>query len=177
MGEGWSDLMAVAVHTKAADTRDTDVNFAHWVSNNPAGYRQYPYSTNKTVNPLTYGSANAQEEVHEIGTIWGNVLFEVMWNLIDKHGHNDKEFPEFDEDGVPTDGRYLMMKLIVDSLALQPCSPNMPQSRDAILDAEKVLTGGKNKCELWRGFSKRGLGVGAKYGDTRTEDFTMPKDC
>jgi hypothetical protein len=30
-------------------------------------------------------------------------------------------------------------------------------ARDAILEADKILTGGENKCELWSGFSERGL--------------------
>ena len=41
----------------------------------------------------------------------------------------------------------------------QPCNPDFPQARDAILDADKALTGGKNACEIWKGFAKRGLGA------------------
>jgi len=54
----------------------------------------------------------------------------------------------------------------------------MPQARDAILDADKNLTGGKNKCELWKAFAKRGLGEGAKYSKSgRTGSDKVPADC
>ena len=54
--------------------------------------------------------------------------------------------------------------------------------RDAILAADRALTGGENACAIWRGFAKRGLGVGASQGDSRSktdgvQDFTLPEDC
>ncbi|TQV90773.1 extracellular elastinolytic metalloproteinase precursor [Cordyceps javanica] len=174
MGEGWSDFMATAIHTKKRYSNDKIVYFGRWISNKPQGYRKYPYSTNMTVNPLTYASNNGVTEVHDIGTMWASVLYEMLWNLIDKHGNTDAQLPKFDAKGVPSDGKYLAMKLVIDSLALQPCNPNMVQSRDAIVDADVALTGGANKCELWKAFAKRGLGRGAKFGDIRKEDFTLP---
>lgn len=30
-------------------------------------------------------------------------------------------------------------------------------ARDSILEADKVLTGGENECEIWSGFAERGL--------------------
>lgn len=60
-------------------------------------------------------------------------------------------------------------------VALQPCTPNFVDARDAILDADVALTGGANTCELWTGFAKRGLGEGATYAaSARTESFTVP---
>lgn len=57
----------------------------------------------------------------------------------------------------------------------QPCNPNFVQARDAILDADKALTGGKNQCELWTAFAKRGLGSGARYNSSRrTGSTTIP---
>ncbi|KAJ6789113.1 hypothetical protein PWT90_08947 [Aphanocladium album] len=174
MGEGWSDFMATAIHTKKRYNNTKIVYFGSWIANKPQGYRQHPYSTNMTVNPLTYASANGLDEVHDIGTIWASVLYEMLWNLIDKHGNTDNHLPKFDAKGVPTDGKFLAMKLVLDSFALQPCNPNMVQSRDAIIDADVALTGGANKCELWKAFAKRGFGQKAKFGDTRKEDYTVP---
>lgn len=175
MGEGWSDFMATAIRLKESDTRATDYPMGAWVADDPAGIRTYPYSTSLTTNPLTYASAGEQGEVHDIGTTWASVLYEVLWNLIDKHGKNDADFPTFDDAGVPTDGKYLAMKVVIDGMALQPCNPNMVSSRDAILDADTALTGGDNLCEIWTGFAKRGLGENAAYGGgDRTEDFTVP---
>lgn len=176
MGEGWSDFMATAIHTKKRFNRTQDVYFGHWISNKPKGYRSHPYSTNKDVNLLTYASIDGVSEVHEIGTMWAEVLYEMLWNLIDKHGGTDAHLPTYDAKGVPTDGKYLAMKLVIDSLSLQPCSPNMVQSRDAIIDADMALTGGANKCEIWTAFAKRGLGKSAAFGDKRKEDYTIPED-
>ena len=46
----------------------------------------------------------------------------------------------------------------------QPCNPDFVQARDAILDADKALTGGENACHIWQGFAKRGLGEEASNG-------------
>lgn len=123
----------------------------------------------------TYASVNGLSEVHSIGTIWTTILYEVLWNLIDKHGFNAAPKPTFDSSGVPTDGRYLAMKLVVDGMALQPCDPDFVEARDAIIDADKALTGGANVCELWTAFAKRGLGEGAVHRALRrTESFIVP---
>ncbi|KAI1102688.1 elastinolytic metallo proteinase Mep [Jackrogersella minutella] len=176
MGEGWSDLFATAVRLKAADTRETDYSLGAWVYNDPAGIRKYLYSTNITVNPYQYTTLNTYNEVHDIGEVWATILYEVMWNLIDKHGKNDGPKPEFDANGVPTDGKYLTLKLLIDAMAIQPCNPNFVQGRDAIIDADQALTGGQNVCELWTAFAKRGLGEGAAYSSTsRTGSNTVPE--
>ncbi|KAL7914211.1 Fungalysin metallopeptidase domain-containing protein [Trichoderma velutinum] len=175
MGEGWGDFYATAIRLKAGDTRSTDYPMGVWADNNVKGIRQYPYSTSLTTNPLTYKTVNTQNEVHSSGTTWASILYEVLWNLIDKHGKNDADFPTFDSQGVPTDGKFLALKLVLNGLALQPCTPTFVSARDAILDADRSLTGGENLCELWTAFAKRGLGSGAKYSSTaRTESFTIP---
>ncbi|KAH9245604.1 hypothetical protein BASA81_016896 [Batrachochytrium salamandrivorans] len=40
---------------------------------------------------------------------------------------------------------------------------------------EKTSQKGANKCEIYKGFAKRGLGLGAT--DTRTNDFSVPPEC
>jgi extracellular elastinolytic metalloproteinase len=89
-----------------------------WVNNNPAGIRAYPYSTSLTTNPLTYTSVNSLTAVHAIGTVWCTMLYEVMWNLIDKYGKNDAARPTLAANGKPSDGKYLAMKLVLDGMAL-----------------------------------------------------------
>lgn len=178
MGEGWGDFYATAIRLKANDTRKTDYPMGAWVFGTPAGLRPYIYSTNQTTNPHVYSDADALTKVHYIGTIWATMLYEVLWNLIEKHGKNDGPSPVFDSNGVPTDGKYLILKLVLDGMALQPCNPTFVSARDSILDADVALTGGENKCEIWKGFAKRGLGQGAKYSATkRTNSFVVPADC
>ncbi|KAF2129686.1 extracellular metallo proteinase MEP [Dothidotthia symphoricarpi CBS 119687] len=178
MGEGWSDFYATAIRLKKSDTRKTDYALGAWVSGNPAGIRNYLYSTSMTTNPQTYQSVELYSRVHPIGGIWASMLYEVLWNLIDKHGKNDGPKPDFDENDVPTDGRYLAMKIVMDGMSLQPCNPNFVQARDAIIDADWLLTGGANACPLWTAFAKRGLGEGARYQVTgRLDSFKIPNDA
>jgi extracellular elastinolytic metalloproteinase len=117
MGEGWGDFMATAIRLKPNDTRTKDYPMGAWVFNDPVGIRSVLYSTSLTVNPYTYTTLNTQNEVHDIGEVWATMLYEVMWNLIDKHGKSDAIRPAF-KDGVPTDGKFLTMKLVVDAMAL-----------------------------------------------------------
>ena len=117
MGEGWGDFMATLIRLKSADTRSKDYPMGAWVYNNAKGIRAYPYSTSLTTNPYAYTSVNGMTEVHSIGTVWATMLYEVMWNLIDKYGKTTASKPTF-SNGVPTDGRYLAMKLVIDGMAL-----------------------------------------------------------
>lgn len=176
MGEGWGDFYATAIRLKPQDTtRATDYSMGAWAYGDPKGIRPYLYSTNMTTNPYVYSDADGMTNVHYSGTIWATMLYEIMWNLIEKHGKNDAPRPTFDSNGVPTDGKYLLMKLALDGMALQPCNPTFVSARDAILDADLALTGGDNKCEIWKGFAKRGLGQGANYSSTkRTDSFVVP---
>nr|Q6WIH6.1 RecName: Full=Extracellular metalloproteinase 5; AltName: Full=Fungalysin MEP5; Flags: Precursor [Trichophyton benhamiae]AAQ21096.1 metalloprotease MEP5 [Trichophyton mentagrophytes] len=177
MGEGWGDFFATAIRLKPNDNRNANYVHGEWVNNSPKGNRMYPYSTSLQTNPLVYTSCNKYNEVHAIGTVWGSMLYEVLWNLIDKHGKNDGPTPVF-ENGVPKDGKYLAMKLVMDGMAIQPCKPTFVQARDAIIDADMNLTKGSNRCEIWKAFAKRGLGVGAKYDPkNRTGNKGLPKDC
>jgi extracellular elastinolytic metalloproteinase len=174
MGEGWSDAYATAIRLKAKDTRKTNYPIGEWVTGKPQGIRTALYSTDMTVNPQVYSDNDKYTRVHQIGNVWASMLYEVLWNLIDKYGKNDAERPTFNGK-VPTDGKYLALKLWMDGMALQPCNPTFVSARDAILDADKALTGGKNQCEIWKGFAKRGLGQGAKYSaSARTNSFVVP---
>jgi hypothetical protein len=47
-------------------------------------------------------------------------------------------------------------------MKLQPCRPSFFNARDAILQADQVLTGGENFCDIWQAFATRGLGIDAK---------------
>ncbi|KAH8663880.1 extracellular elastinolytic metallo proteinase precursor [Ilyonectria robusta] len=177
LGEGWSDFMALALGLKPSDKQSTDCFHSPWVRDNPRGGRIYPYSTNTTTNPMLYDNNNGQQDYYFLGTYWANVLFEIMWDMIRKHGRNDDAVPEFRPGtAIPSDGRYLTMKLVMDAMALQPCNPNMIHARDAILDADRILTGGKNLCTLWRAFARRGLGSDAKHLPGRTFDEQGNKD-
>jgi extracellular elastinolytic metalloproteinase len=179
MGEGWGDFYATAIRIKPNDTRSTDYPMAEWAAGK--GIRTYPYSTSLTTNPTLYSTVGKTgfTAVHAIGSIWANILYEVLWNLEDKYGYDKDPFPKFrNGTKIPINGRQLAMKLVLEGMKLQPCYPTFLTARDAIIDADVVLTGGENKCELWRGFAKRGLGVNATTsGSTKIDDYSLPSGC
>lgn len=47
-------------------------------------------------------------------------------------------------------------------MKLQKCRPGFIEARNAIIQADELLTGGENYCDLWLGFADRGLGEDAK---------------
>lgn len=160
MGEGWGDWFATAIRLKPTDTRAKDYAMGDWA--NGEGIRPYPYSTNLDTNPLTYSivGTTGYQAVHRVGTVWASILYEVLWNLEDRWGYRADPFPAFHEGNngthrtaVPRHGRHLAMKLVLEGMKLQPCYPTFLSARDGILDADKALTGGRNACELWKGFA------------------------
>ena len=58
-------------------------------------------------------------------------------------------------------------RLVINAMKLQPCRPGFFDARDAIIQADQIMTGGENFCTLWKSFAKRGLGVDARV-DGRT---------
>ena len=155
LGEGWSDFFATAIRIKPGDTRNTDYAVGEWA--NGRGIRRYKYSTSMTTNPTTYGTINLSDWnslVHAIGSVWGNILYELLWNLEDKHGYQETVFPTFRPgSSIPTTGRHLAMKIVLEAMKLQPCYPTFITARNAIIDSDKMLTGGENVCELWKAFA------------------------
>jgi extracellular elastinolytic metalloproteinase len=172
MGEGWGDMISVVLKTKKTDTRDTVYLMGAYVYNGKT-IRQYPYSTSMTTNPETYASVAKYFGVHNVGAIWATILNEVYWNLIEKHGFNADLIS-----GDHSAGNTLFLRLLLDGMKLQPCSPTLIQARDAILLADTQLTGGANKCEIWKGFAKRGLGVNASgSGGKYVDGNNVPEGC
>ncbi|KAJ2438608.1 hypothetical protein GGF42_008241, partial [Coemansia sp. RSA 2424] len=176
MGEGWGDIFATIIRLTANHTRASDIPMGEYSANR--GIRKYPYSTNLHTNPSTYGILDgpAYWEVHAKGEVWAVIFYEVLWNLIDAHGFTPDLFSRD-----LTKGNTLALQLLVDGMKLQPCMPNFIDARDAILLADRQLTGGKNQCLIWSGFAKRGMGVGAELifdspwgGGSRSEDFKVP---
>ncbi|KAJ3261832.1 Fungalysin/Thermolysin Extracellular metalloproteinase 5 [Boothiomyces macroporosus] len=177
MGEGWGDIFATILRTTPNTTRNDDFGMGEY--SNGVGIRPYKYSTDQKTNPQTYSYIRkpAYWGVHPKGSVWAATLYEVFWNLVDKHGYEPGWFdvPSSTDDEYPTAGNKLMLRLIVDGLKLQPCSPSFVDARDAIILADKINTGGSNLCEIYKGFAKRGLGVKARSGGA--EDFSVPEEC
>jgi hypothetical protein len=183
MGEGWSDWFGMTLTASPTDTRTTKRGVGTYVSFQPAdglGIRPTQYTTDMTVNPSTYASVADVVNIsqpHGIGYVWNTMLWEVYWNLIDRHGFNGDIYGHW-----ASGGNNLAFQLVMDGMKFQPCRPGFVDGRNAILAADTALTGGANHCEIWRGFAKRGLGFSASQGSSnnRTDGvqaFDLPAAC
>ncbi|KAI9591845.1 Fungalysin metallopeptidase-domain-containing protein, partial [Syncephalis fuscata] len=154
MNEGWSDFYASWLEMKPTDNSTKNVEMGRYVIGK--NIRHFAYSTNQSTNPLNYNYLNDFwwiYEPHSAGEIWATMLYEVYWNFVNKLGFQENKYSVD-----LTKGNTLFLQIVVDALKLQPCNPTFLQARDAIIQAEQQLTGGKHACEIWRGFAKRGLG-------------------
>ncbi|SFI86695.1 M36 family metallopeptidase [Planctomicrobium piriforme] len=160
MGEGWSDFFALMMTQKASYSKDLGYGMGTYLYGEDIhgpGVRDYPYSYNMAIDPLTLADFPSNPEVHAGGTIWSSALWDLNWLLIDKYG--------FDADMANgTSGNNLTMKLVMDALKIQPANPTFLDGRDAILAADLALTGGANQTDIWAAFARRGMGLSASDG-------------
>ncbi|PWA10236.1 T9SS-dependent M36 family metallopeptidase [Flavobacterium laiguense] len=185
MGEGWSDWIALMMQLKPGDVGTARRGIGTYVSSEPTdglGIRDYPYSTDKGINPMTYANTNKyqykdeegveQTEEHGTGAVWATVLWDLSWAYINKYSYDDNKYNG-------KGGNNKVMQVVLDGIKLQPCSPTFVSGRDAIIAADQAITGGQNFCMIWEVFAARGLGKNASAGDAnvgndQVEDFTMP---
>lgn len=163
MGEGWSDWFGMLLTLKATDNKNTPLRLSEW-NDGPGGIRRFPYSYNLATNPLKFSNYNGDQfpqqnntEVHNAGEIWAVTLLDMTWLLIDKYGFDSNAY-------TGTGGNNVAMQIVFDAMKLQPANPTFVQARDAILAADRALTGGANTQEIWSAFSRRGLGLTADAG-------------
>lgn len=168
MGEGWSDYYALmTTWTGSASDR----GIGTYVLGQPTtgtGIRPTKYSTNMAVNPSTYNTIKTAAVPHGIGYVWCSMLWEVVNELVLKHGS--------------VAGHDKAMHLVNLGMILQPCSPGFVDGRNAILEADKILYNKENTCLIWKAFAKRGLGYSASQGSSSSrsdgvEAFDMSPWC
>lgn len=195
-GEGWSDWHALALTQRA--TRSDGVtpadgteprgigNYVTFQEPDGPGIRPFPYSTDLSVNPQTYGdlTTGTLSVPHGVGTVWATATWEMFWALVNGVPELGLAGHGFREDVYnltpPLAGNQLALQLVMDGMKLQPCSPNMLDARDAILAADLANNDGANQCHIWSAFAKRGMGVNALSQGTTlnvTEDFQLPAEC
>jgi extracellular elastinolytic metalloproteinase len=188
-GEGWSDFWSYALTMRPGDDGATPRGIGTYVvyhegGRSDTGIRITPYSTDMKVNPSTYDTIKTAAEPHGVGYVWASMLWDLYWNLVEKHGFNPNPY-----DSWKTGGNNLAIQLVVDGMKFAACEPGFEDARDAIIAADAALTGnvakgkpGKNECLIWRTFARRGLGVNAKQGDFElktdgVEGYAVPKRC
>lgn len=183
MGEGWSDFYALSL-LNATNADDPDGAYASggyatyklvagYLDNYVYGIRRFPYSTDNTVNPLTWADVDdvtndlaggiapspvnfnsaGGMEVHNSGELWALSLWEVRSRIIaDPAGANGD---------VPT-GNQTALQLVTDGLKMTPIDPTFLQARDALIDADCATNACANETSIWAGFADRGLGYSAR---------------
>ena len=180
MGEGWSDWFGMVMTMQPRDTSTTQRTIGTWLFNQDslgAGLRPYPYTTDMTVNPMTYKTIDdvGISRPHGVGAVWATMLWDMTWAFIDQYGwdgdlHNG------------TGGNNIALKLVMEGLKLQPCSPGFVDARDAILAADLTFYNGVNRCLIWEAFARRGLGYSADQQSSNSredgiEAYDMPPEC
>lgn len=180
LGEGWSDFYAFALlNNTNADDPDGLYAFgaySHYkrniLDNYIYGTRRFPYTTDNTINPLTWAdvddvtadvsggippnrpnqSINGGLNALNAGEVWALSLWEVRSRVIaDPAGANGD---------VPT-GNQTMLQLVTDALKMTPANPSFADARDALILADCATNACANERSIWEGFADRGLGYGA----------------
>jgi hypothetical protein len=198
-GEGWSDYMALMITTDWTKAKLTDGALSRpmgayvfgQVAGSTSGIRNYPYSTNMSVNPHKYGNvarntehpqtdgngntiANATE-IHYIGEVWCSAIWDMTWAIIQQEGTINPNIYDVAGGG----GNVKALQLVMTAMKLQPCSPGFLDARNAILKADSILFAYAHKCTIWSAFAKRGMGYSATQGSSNSttdqvEKFDVP---
>jgi subtilisin-like proprotein convertase family protein len=176
---GWATHLAASGYTD---------NYYH-------GIRRFPYAVRTSVgtngmpfNPLTFadidqtqfnisdgayprgpfGSATV-DQVHNIGEVWGTMLWEVRARFIARLGF--------------AVGNQRVLQYVTDGMKLDPGAPTLIQARDSIIAAANASGAtAADIADIWAGFATRGLGVlasvtnaGTGANNTRVvENFNVP---
>src|SRR6185436_15005716 len=107
--------------------------------------------------------------------IWCDAIWDMSCFLINDLGFNSNPT-------ITTSGNYIAMRLVLEGMKLQPCSPGYLDGRDAILAADAVLYNNAHRCRIWEAFARRGMGYNAVQGSSnsstdQTAGFSLPPVC
>ena len=182
MGEGWSDYFGLMIThdwstALPGDGFSKPRGIGTYAVNQPItglGIRQYRYSTDMSVNPLTYGNLASVAVPHGVGTIWCTALWDMTWEIIQLQGINPNIF-----NPAGGGGNAVALKLVSEGMRLQPCSPGFIDGRNAILKADTLFYGAQYSCAIIKAFARRGMGIGASQGssNSRTDQTLSTVDC
>ncbi|MBF5002635.1 IPTL-CTERM sorting domain-containing protein [Diaphorobacter caeni] len=144
------------------------------------GSRRYPYSTDMAKNPLTFkhiqdgeplpadvpvnqsvidGQARAgygNAEIHNVGEVWANMLWECYATLLNRHAF--------------ADAQRRMKSYLITGLKLTPVNPTFTEARDALL-AGMAANDPQDYASCLGAFAKRGAGLEAAAPDRNAVDL------
>lgn len=182
MGEGWSDWFGLMLQLKAGDNGADPKEVGTFVINQPTtgvGIRDFPYSTDITVNPRTFADSNIEIPIdpadtayrYKVGEMWTSILWDLTWSYINKYGYDPDVYNG-------TGGNNKVMRLVIDALKLETCNAtSIVAGRNNLMAAEQATSGGADYCLIADAFSRRGVGLNASSGSSndpndQVEDFT-----
>jgi hypothetical protein len=188
-GEGWSDFLAISfLMNPAIDDPEGPRGYGQWAlyadSRVGPGFRPRPYSRNMELQPFTYDSIKTNGWLdgtslalpHGLGHGWAATLWDMAWDLVDKHGFNPNAYGAWD-----SGGNNRALQYVIDGLKMQGCGPGLVVARDAIIASADLLSEGEDTCTVWSSFARRGLGFSAVQGTTNRDDnseaFDTHPDC
>lgn len=165
MGEGWGDFHALLLLSDADDALitgnelfGTAYSATSYVANFQTGIRNYPYSTDMEVNPLTFANVtlnngtradtDGNAEVHDAGEPWAVMLWDSYVALINDERHTFAE------------AQSLMKDYLVAGYKMTPIAPTYTEARDAIL-AAAYANDPEDYNLILAAFARRGMGLGA----------------
>jgi len=171
INEGNSDFFSLNYLTPAAASPDGAFTAGGYSKQNFArGVRTRPYSTDLSVNDLSYAdfghNSSAGFEVHADGEIWVEAMWEVRSRLIKALG--------FDE------GRRRVAQLMIKAMKRSPYDPSYVDMRDALIAADRADEGGADVDLIWEAFARRGIGfmavggTGSTYTVLPSQDLPSP---
>lgn len=191
LGEGWGDFSALIMTVRPGDdlvASNPDFGGVYALAayaSNPSlapsnsyyfGLRRYPYSTDLSLDPLTFRHITTGEplpsgppvsltyvssdnaEVHNTGEVWAVMLWECYAALLRDSGRLT-----FDQ------ARDHMRDDLVTAFKLTPVNPTFVEARDAVL-AAALASDHSDYTEFWAAFAKRGIGIGAVAPDRYSSD-------
>jgi extracellular elastinolytic metalloproteinase len=177
--EGGGDYLAIAMLLDPAlddpeGKRGTMPHIDHFEDSRQSdGRRPRPYSRNMSIQPFTYDSVKQQgwlegasmQDSHHYGHGWAAVLWDMTWDLVEKHGYNPNVYGDWD-----TGGNNRAIQYVMDGWKFGGCNPGFVTGRDAIIAAAETLSDGEDTCTIWAAFARRGFGFSAVQGGTGRDD-------
>ena len=177
MGEGWSDWLALTMTATENDRATKPRPIGAYAMSHPEsgpGIRNYLYTRDMGVNPLTFADIANLNHPHGVGEVWASALWDLYWNLVHAYGFSTDLYHG-------SGGNNILMQLVIDGLKLQPCNPTFLHARDSIITADLINNAGANQCLIWEAFARRGMGEAALDSGAGslfvTEAFNMPAAC
>ncbi len=178
MGEGWSDYFALVTTVEPGDGPNDARGIGNYVSGldvDGIGIRDFPYSRDMDISPKTYNSIIGTGAPHPLGEVWAAVTWDLYWDFVDAYGY-DADINNLES------GNARAIRLVIEGMKEQQCSPGFISGRDGILAADDAIYGGENFCLIFDAFARRGMGFQANEGETTdrgdgTEGYLSHPNC